>query len=310
MAAQDETTSSAWSDLVTWVYAQQRAFHRELTGGLSHLRENGGIAAAWAVVAASFLYGIFHAAGPGHGKAVLTTYLLTHRSQVKRGIALASAAAFCQGLVALILVYGLIFLAGWLPRDTSRAVDWGERLSFALVMAIGLWLAWRGLRSAFSHLRSQGISTKGQQDHHHHHGCHNHDHDHSGCGHQHGPSPEQLERATDLKTSIGVILAIGLRPCTGAVIVLVFAKASGMAWAGVGAVLAMAAGTAIAVTSLAFLTVHARAWIARLATRIAGPRTSILALSADLIALIGGLFLLVIGYSLLAASFATTHPLF
>ncbi len=328
LAAQAATAAggdaSLWSELVTWIYAQQRAFHRELTEGLRQLGENGGLAAGWAMVAASFLYGIFHAAGPGHGKAVLTTYLLTHPEQVRRGVALASIAALCQGVVALVLVYGLIYLAGWLPRDTSQAVNWSERLSFALVLALGLVLVLRALRSGVAFFRGRAAESHGHDHHHdhehhqghghhhehgHHHGHeHHHGHDHhhgSGCCHNHGPSPDQVAEAKNFKTAVGVILAIGLRPCTGAVIVLVFAKASGMAWAGVGAVLAMAVGTAIAVATLAFLAVNARNLASRLVNRSGG----LWALSSDVVALVGGLILVSIGYSLLSASFAVQHPL-
>ena len=66
-----------------------------------------------------FLYGVLHAAGPGHGKAVLTTYLLTHRQQLQRGIVMGISAAMLQGISAVVLVYGLIGLAGWLPRETE-----------------------------------------------------------------------------------------------------------------------------------------------------------------------------------------------
>lgn len=288
---------AVWNEMIAWVYAQQRLFHRELTGALSALTQGGGAAAAWALILASFVYGVFHAAGPGHGKAVLTAYLVTHPANVKRGVWLAVASALCQGVVAVVLVYGLIFLAGWLPRQTTTAVSWSERASFVLVFLIGAFLTWRGGRSVWRRLRAPGDADAPGHDASHDHGTH--------CGHSHGPDAAAMSRATDLRTSLGVILSIGLRPCTGAVLVLVFAKIAGMIWAGVAAVAAISIGTGIAVATLAVIAVNARSWAVRLSA--GGGRGW--ALSSSLAAFAGGLFITAVGVSLLAASFAPRHPL-
>jgi ABC-type nickel/cobalt efflux system permease component RcnA len=286
------SNGSTWNQLIAWIFEQQRAFHRQLTGSLQALQADGGIRAAGALILASFLYGVFHAAGPGHGKAVIGTYLLTHRERLRRGVMLAVAAAFCQGLVAIVLVYGLIYLAGWLPRETSSAVGWSERLSYLFVAALGVFLLWRAgaavLVQAKHRLSSRSLSA----------------HDHQ-CDHTHGPTVGQIEQAGDLRSSLGVVLAIGIRPCTGAIIVLVFAKAIDLAWAGIGAVVAMSVGTALAVSILALLAVSLRSQIAGRAGRL----TDSWHVTASAIKLAGGVTLAVIGFSLLAASFKPQHPL-
>ncbi len=281
--------ASVWGETLAWIAEQQRAFHIELSTALKALRADGGTAAAWGLVIASFLYGIFHAAGPGHGKVVLTTYLLTHGAQVRRGVAMAAASAFLQGAVAVVLVYGLIYLFGWLPRETSDAVSWSERMSYALIAGVGLILALRALRSVYAVFTARNAADVLEE-----------------CGHDHGPTAQQLRRARDLKTSAAVVFSIGLRPCSGAILVLVFAKAMDMAWAGVGAVAAISAGTAIAVACLALLATNARNWAAALSTNPGGAGWQI---GAQGISLIGGGILLAVGGSLLANSFAATHPL-
>jgi len=281
--------ASLWGESLAWIATQQRNFHLELSAALKALKADGGTAAAWSLVLASFLYGVFHAAGPGHGKVVLTTYLLTQGTRVRRGIVMATAAAFLQGVVAVVLVYGLIYLAGWLPRDTSGAVSWAERLSYALVAGIGLVLAVRALGSGWALIA--GPHRAGAA-------C-AHDHDH-------GPTPEQLDRARDLRTVAAVVFSIGLRPCSGAILVLVFAKALGMAWAGVGAVAAISAGTAIAVACLALLATNARNWAASAVSHSGGAGWQ---LGAHGVALVGGGILVAVGGSLLANSFAAVHPL-
>ena len=279
-----------------WVYQQQRKFHRELTTHLRKLSQDGDWRVAMALIGASFLYGLLHAAGPGHGKVVMTGYLVTHRETVRRGVMLATAAAFCQGLVAIFIVYGLISLAGWLPRETQSAVTWSERMSFALVSLVGAFLFFRGGKGLWKRVRAVP-----QCAHHHEH---DHIHDES-CGHVHMPAADVVAKANDWKTMAGVVLSIGIRPCTGAVIVLVFAKAVALAWVGVGAVLAMSAGTALAIASLAAASVGIRSF----AVHLPVTPSKYLGHAADIAAALGGLLILVVGISLLSTAFGPTHPI-
>lgn len=305
--------AALWDDAVVWIAKQQRLLHRELADHLGRLKADGGAIAAWGLIVAGFAYGVVHAIGPGHGKAVLATYLLTHRERLRRGIVLATVAAYCQGAVAIVLIHGLARIAGWLPRETSMAVTWSERFSFALIAAIGIWLAIRAVRHLFA---LATFAPEGSHGHAHRHGEHDHrleedatvpctatDH----CGHSHGPSARQIDTARDFRTSLGIIASIGFRPCSGAILVLALANALGLAWAGVAAVVAMSTGTAIATTALAVLAVLARSWAARLAAgRIAETASSIV---MNGFALAGGIVIVLFGALMLAASFAPAHPL-
>jgi ABC-type nickel/cobalt efflux system permease component RcnA len=271
---------------VAWVWTKQREFHRRLTGELRGLKEKDG-SAFWLVLV-SFLYGIFHAAGPGHGKAVLTTYLLTHGREVRRGVGMASAAALMQGTTAVVLVYGLVLVAGWLPRETHTAVDWTERFSFLLVAAIGMFLLWRGIKSVKSAFHRS--STETSQD----------DKD------PHEIQPDQIKQAKSWGSIFGVVFAIGLRPCSGAVLLLVFAHVMQIYWAGIAAVLAMSAGTAITVSTLALLAVTARQRIVALTERATSRWWGV---SGGAIIVLAGSLILYLGLSLLIYSFGPEHPL-
>ena len=309
-----------WDRTMAWIFAEQRAWHHDLVAQMRGLGDGGQATAQtivpWALILASFLYGLFHAAGPGHGKVVLASYLLSHRQRVGRGVALAAASAFCQGAVAVILVYGLLYLTDLLPRDTKTAVNWTERGSFVLLGLLGLWLAARALRDG---IRVWQPAAAGAHGHGHHHGDHDHHdgHDHGhvhgpGCGHSHGPSADQIEAAGSLRGAVAVILSIGLRPCSGAVLVLVLAQAMALPLAGLAAVLAMSCGTGLAVAALALVAVHARRWAAALAGGGAGGTGTGgrgLALAGLAVRLAGGLVILALGASLFAASFAPAHPL-
>lgn len=284
--------SSALANPTAWLFAQQRALHRELTQALRLLGDGATLDSGLWLILASFVYGVFHAAGPGHGKAVLGAYLLTQKTKLRRGVALGVAASFCQGLSAIVIVYGLIWLAGWRAADTSAAVSWSERTSYLLLAAMGGYLALRGARGLAGALR-----TPGAHHHHHDHGC--------DCGCAHAPSAGQIAAATDLKASVGLVLSIGLRPCSGAVLVLIFAYATQIAWAGMLAVVAMSAGTALAVALLALLAVKARDWAGTLS---AGHQRGA-SVAAGLVGLCGGALIALLGVSLMLYSFGPVHPL-
>lgn len=299
LAAVDTPASadfSAWNHAIAWGLEQQRLLHRELADHLRALEAGGSAAAAWALVTGSFLYGVFHAAGPGHGKAVIATYLLTHKSRLKRGMWLAAATALCQGAVAILLVYGLIFVAGWLPREAQTAITWSERLSFVLLAALGALFAFRALCGLVAALRPP-VLRMAEGHAHHQHG--------PNCGCSHGPSSHQIEQAHGLRAVMGVLFSVGLRPCSGAVLVLVLANVLDLAWAGIVSVAAMSVGTAITVAILAVIAVKARDWAAALA----GVQAKRARWAGSALALLGGVVICLFGVSLLISSFGPAHPL-
>ena len=290
---------AVWDRAAAWVWSKQREFHRALTRELRNLRSQEGI--GWALVLMSFLYGVLHAAGPGHGKAVLTTYLLTHRHRLSRGVAMGTTAALLQGVTALLLVYGLIGLAGWLPRDTEAASLWATRVSFVLLTIVGIYLLSRAALGMFRAVRHSRHTT-GQAHHAHAHADHAHD-EHCGC--RHLPSAAEIDSAGDRRAAAGVVLAIGLRPCTGAVLVLILASVMDLVWHGALAVLAMSLGTAITVIVLAVLATKARQW----ASALVAHRSPLWALAGGGVGALGGALLLMLGLMLLSASFAMKTPL-
>lgn len=250
-----------------WVAEVQADFYRGLTGALSALRSDGN--AFWILGGLSFLYGIFHAAGPGHGKVIIGSYMLANERQLKRGIALSFAAAMMQSLVAVVFVLVAAGLLGLSSIAMSDAVGWIEKLSYALVALLGLWLIARRIfgwghshdhSSTDAHGRVPGDPHYGHDHGHDHHHDHSH-HDHSHDDHAHAVTADRT--GGDWREQLGVVMAVGLRPCSGALVVLVFALSQGILAAGIAAVFLMGLGTAITVAVLASLAVGAKGFAAR-----------------------------------------------
>src|SRR5215467_5516065 len=287
-----------------WIFAKQAEFYRQFSSLLRAAKADGS--AAWSLLGLSFLYGIFHAAGPGHGKAVISSYIVANNETWTRGVILSFASALLQALVAVVVVGLAAALLNATAATMGRAVNVIEIVSYSLIIVIGVRLLWVKGRAFLALLhtlhrpaavgaavtpRDHDHAHHGHAHHHHehdhaHHGHahhhhehdhhHDHDHDHhhgeghahhhahdeeaSAWGHAHAPEPEELAGPGGWKRGLSAVLAVGLRPCSGAILVLVFALAQGLFWAGVASTFVMGIGTAITVAVIASIAVGARAW--------------------------------------------------
>ncbi len=274
-------TTGPFGGILSIINAEQQTFYRALTDALKAMRTD-----PWALsslVGLSFAYGVFHAAGPGHGKAVISSYMIANETELKRGIVISFASSFMQGGVAVLLVS-----AAWLVlRGTSvsltDATNMFELLSFAAIIAFGCWLLFRKTRSLTRPSRkvmapavmapavmaiAGGPAVNAHFPHNHDHGRHHHalhSHSHaegvvcSSCGHVHAPSLETLKGSSfNIREAWSAIMAVGLRPCSGALLVLTFSLLNGLYLGGFLSVVAMSFGTALTVSLLATLAVTAK----------------------------------------------------
>ncbi|MNB89782.1 nickel/cobalt efflux protein RcnA [compost metagenome] len=276
----------AWPQVMRQSILWQRDVNQQMSGLLKAVAANP-TAAGGSLLMFSFLYGVLHALGPGHGKIVIATWLATHPSKLKSSIGLTLASSLLQGCVAVGLVVVVLTLLQLPARELHMSSFWLEKGSYALVGVLGLILSVRALKKLRALLRKPTFKSFTPQ--------HVHD-EHCGCGHQHQPTPAQLERGDDWRARLMIILSMGMRPCSGAIMVLLFSKVIGVFSWGVAAALAMASGTALTISSLALL-VHS---FRQLAVRLSGNKTPILwrQVGWTTLALAGGIVLLVAAITL------------
>ncbi|MDR6103381.1 nickel/cobalt exporter [Agrobacterium larrymoorei] len=339
-----------------WINVHQQSFYRALTGALKAMRED-----PWALtslIGLSFAYGVFHAAGPGHGKAVISSYMIANETQLKRGILISFVSALIQGAVAILLVTAAYFLLRGTSITMTKATQAMEIVSFAMVALFGAWLLvrkiWSMLHQRADHhavaspqapapalaaspsalpvasatlSRSPALSFKAAE---------NTttgfaeagtaaprrtgmgsglrfqgqpvfaDHAQSGsgelcdaCGKAHAPDPSLFQSRTfSLTEAWSAIVAVGLRPCSGAIIVMSFSMLNGLLIGGMLSVLAMSIGTALTVSLLAILAVTAK----DAAIRYAGTGSRRASRIANGIEIAGALVVLLMGLALLGAS--------
>lgn len=321
-----------------WVAEQQRQFYLALTNALAALQTDAN--AFWILGGLSFLYGVFHAAGPGHGKVVISSYVLANERQVRRGVLLSFAAAMVQSLVAIGFVLIASAALSLTATAMSDAANWIGIVSYALVALLGLWLIARHVfawghhhhhhepadlaQKAHTHLHAGqshalnrgrqsllattmrpafagGVDAYGRAPSDPHYG---HDHGPGGHGqahdhdeHVHAITPAQLRGGW--REQLGVVFAVGLRPCSGALVVLAFAYSQGLLFAGIVAVLLMGLGTAITVAILATVAVTLKDF----ALRMGGADNTIAAALVWWAELLGAILVFGFGVVLLIASF-------
>lgn len=242
------------------------------------MKANSTGSPVWTLIFLAFLYGVFHAIGPGHGKVVISSYLLAHRSRMGRGLLLALLSSLVQALSAIAMV-GVLAILLDLPRlETTAKVQQLEIVSYGLIVAVGLWMLVSALRGR--------------------HGCDHASHHPDPQHSSHSRSEEEHpgEPRASLRQLAAVVFAVGIRPCSGAIILLLFTLSQAMLAVGVAAVFTMALGTALTVSALAFFTVLSRRVVVRMAGSATGWENRIhqgLSIAGSLaIVLFGGILLL------------------
>lgn len=256
--------------------ATQRETQNAMAGSIRGIKtgQAGALIGLWGLCCT---YGFVHAAGPGHGKLIIGGYGVGARVTARRLVALAFASSLAQALSAVLIVGLALWVFGW---GRTQMTDIADRtmapLSYALIAAVGLWLLLRGLRKAWR-LRAPV---------HHHHDedavCHS-------CGHAHAPTPAQAANVTSLRDALAVVVSIAVRPCTGAIFLLILTHGLGIMWAGIAGAFIMGLGTASFTAMVAVAAVGARESV--LAQTASAPQTAWLIVSAEVVA--GGLIALV-----------------
>ncbi|MBR0776367.1 nickel/cobalt transporter [Bradyrhizobium diazoefficiens] len=266
-----QATQPEAGGIVGWLLAKQSEFYRQMSATIRAAKSDGS--AVWTLLLISFAYGVFHAAGPGHGKAVIASYLVANRETARRGIALSFASALMQALVAILIVGICAWALNATAKTMCKAEGAIEIASYGLIALFGLRLVWVKGGAFMRALQAERpVPAIAGAPHDHDHGHHHHDHDHHDhdhvhdehCGHSHGPAPGELAGPGGWRRGFAAILTVGIRPCSGAILVLVFALAQGLFWAGIAATLLMGLGTAITVAAIAVVAVSAKDLAARL----------------------------------------------
>lgn len=332
-----------WPSLVISSIQWQREVNSELADLLYEARSNPWGAGSY-LIGFSFIYGMLHSLGPGHGKVIVSTYLATHPTKAKASLVLTIVSAFLQALVAILLVSVLLWGFSASMRMVNDKANMFVSLSFALVAVVGALICWKALRNIYRSLRKPKLKVKAittlaadtsspisvqspmalrssvpagsmmltpsnaLQPVEHAHA--DHSHADCGCGHQHVADADAINKASTLREYAGIIVTIGVRPCTGAIMVLLFANMVGLYWMGVVSAFAMAVGTAFTTSTIAIMTLTGKNLVKRYLAAGNKDNSASLKVAGHYLQLFGGVLLILIGLLLMSGQDSGMSPVF
>ena len=307
-------------DPVLWARDEQQRFYGRMSATLKAMRGPSAFAAGWTLMLLSFAYGVLHAAGPGHGKAVISTWLLATENELRRGVLISFMSAIIQALTAIVLVSVLFLVVASVGSTARNLASVLESASYALIGLLGLYLIWTAVRllvarRAAASPAPAGITTRqslalsdfagfepmknqvAADGHVHGPDC--------GCGHAHLPEAKDLKGDFSFLRAFSLAFAVGIRPCTGAILVLVFANGLGLYWAGIASTFAMALGTFITVSVIAAIAVYGK----KLAARLVRGNSGLLDWAAIGMRFLGGVAIAFLGTILFLGSLGSTNAM-
>ncbi|MGI9523350.1 MAG: nickel/cobalt transporter [Hyphomicrobiaceae bacterium] len=257
-----------WSDIVVWATAEQRAVQARLALTVQAVR-SGDQFAVVTLLGACLVYGLLHAIGPGHGKFLIGGAAVASRRTAWRMATIGFASSLMQAASAIVLAYGGLGLASL----TGSAIIGSAQgllmpVSFAAMALVGVWFIVRGSRLIKAHPSAHKKEQLTAQHSHNHRIAAPHSADldqvdqmHSGqcsSGCKHMPTVVEAEEVESWRDIVALVLSIGVRPCSGALIVLIISWHLGIYVVGALATLAMAVGTGLIVGLIALFATTVR----------------------------------------------------
>jgi ABC-type nickel/cobalt efflux system permease component RcnA len=230
--------SGLWGDLVNYIARTQLEFHKLLNAQVMQIAKHSD-SYGFSLIAISFAYGVFHALGPGHGKAVIVSYLASNPQSKFRSCLLAFAAAMFQAVTAIVLVTGLSLILKYKYADIEVTASQFSLIGYSLLLALGGYIALRSLTQLY----------KSEKNPH-------------SCGSCCSSASVKVQEKS-LSQLLSVAMAIGLRPCSGALLILVTSSLLGIYHFGVLGTLAMSLGTAASTCIIALASQYARGFLSK-----------------------------------------------
>jgi len=230
------TLTPAAGGLTAFIAGMQRDMNAAIAAKIREIEDGGSPIVLFGLLVLSFAYGALHAAGPGHGKSVVASYMIARPQAWPAGIAVGTLSSLLQGVVSILLVGVLAWIFEIGGLDLMGHATAVEAVSYGLIILIGAWLLYGAVTGRACHA----------------HG-HAHSPDHACDGHRHGGGG---------RTTLGLILAAGITPCASAIIVLLFALAQDALALGIGATVAMSLGMGVTVSAVALLSIFGRKAVA------------------------------------------------
>nr|WP_298684402.1 hypothetical protein [uncultured Dongia sp.] len=242
-AAAPEASPGVFTTVGRTFVTLQRDVNRAINARLMAIKRGEDKGALLGGLLVAFLYGVFHALGPGHGKAVVIGYFLGRAARPWRGVGMAAWIAASHVLGAVVIVgIAHVILSRSLVSPTNEFL-WLRLASYGAIVLVGLFMLREWARGG----------------HHQHGHDHNHGHDHSHACHV--GDTTWLDRRAPMEQRL-LALAAGFVPCSGAILILLFTMANNLIVAGIAMAGAIAFGMGLTLAGLGIASILLRQQVA------------------------------------------------
>ena len=205
--------------------------------GMEAIRNGQSITPVFWAIGLGFAYGVLHALGPGHGKMVVTGYFLGRDASIRNGIVMGAQVAAIH-VFSAILIVGLADLILSAVLDTqSEAFRYVRLGSYGAIAGIGLYLLYRSVLVFLA--RKGWVNSELAMPE---HNCS------SGCSHNHQHNHQKMGLAARSQGFVSMV--VGAVPCTGAMLVMLFALSQNMVVLGIAVTVAISVGMAMTISFL------------------------------------------------------------
>lgn len=200
--------------IVDWQYH----LNSSVASYIQSVNENG-LTAVMVVLAISFIYGLVHAAGPGHGKALVSFYFLSRGGSYKKAIKLGYLISIVHALSALSITFIVYFiLHGLFSKTFKELSNISMVISAVMIIAVGIYLLIKAIKAK--------------------------------------KEKEQTDFSKE-KSEYAVAFSAGIVPCPGVMSIVLFCISTGNLYLGVLSAIAMSLGMGFTISLAGILTSYA-----------------------------------------------------
>lgn len=269
-----QSASLSMDQVYTYIAKKQQTLKGKIAKMIRQLKQGESNHLFFSILSLTFIYGMIHAAGPGHGKSIIFSYLVGKKDpQIKRTLALCWFVPVAQGLSAMAVIYGIYYLSlGSLVSTFQKASRHANLISFSLILGIGIALLTIKIRSIQQHKK-----------------------------HAKDEDSKDVKRRSNLP----LILTLGVTPCPGVMILLTFLLAMRLNELAIFLVAAMTAGMAVTISFIGIFTAYSKKKLLQTIEKKGKKLHQI----EDILEITGALLLVTLGAVLLIGHLQL-HPLF
>ena len=203
----------------------QKTLNESLAALTRSLRGSQSLGGLLFVILVSLVYGMFHAAGPGHGKAIVSSYFLANEAKLRHSFIIGYLIAAVHALAALTVVLVLYYIIrGLFSTGIEQADHYIQLATFAIITVLGAFMLFGRIR---------------------------------GTAHHHGHGTD-MESGMTLRSLFSIAVPAGVIPCPGAVAVILFALSLHMLGVSVLSVVSISLGMGITISVTGALVILAK----------------------------------------------------